>query len=117
MICPGGTAALTYDSNAPCEFARKLCVTCSEVDGVVRIKVQSNGLPNHCVTTIESAAAPVEKEWEVNFNPDTIGEQNYSTTDFSSSEATDAILCDRTVSESDKMNEASNYVAETRRML
>ena len=41
--CPrGGTV-----DGTTCTFPRMLCVTCKETDGQVRIRVQSNSLPNH----------------------------------------------------------------------
>jgi hypothetical protein len=41
--CPG-----TVDGDV-CTFTYKLCVSCSNVGGNVKIRVQSNGLPSHCV--------------------------------------------------------------------
>ena len=58
MRCPGTTSEATYTTSSPCTYTRKLCVTCSEVSSVVKIKVQTNALPNHCFySTVNFAAA------------------------------------------------------------
>ena len=85
MRCPNASGSLTYTSDAPCEWTRKLCVTCSEVSGVVRIKVQDNGMPNHCINSVVNNAIPFENEWEVNFNPDMTNIENYTASDFATS--------------------------------
>lgn len=36
------------ESNGSCTWNRKLCVTCRSDQGTVKIRVQTNGLPNHC---------------------------------------------------------------------
>ena len=50
MRCPGGTTKAIYTTASPCTWKRKLCVTCATdaATGLVKIRVQSNGLPNHC---------------------------------------------------------------------
>ena len=41
-------------SGADCTWQRRLCVTCRvDADGVTRIRVQTNNLPNHCVQSIQ----------------------------------------------------------------
>ena len=85
--------------------------------GVVRIKVQSNAMPNHCINSTVNNAVASENEWEVNFNPDMSSIQNYSTSDFGSSAATDEILCDLQRTAATNMNSASNFVMGSRRML
>ena len=42
MRCPNGDGSQYYDSDSPCTFERKLCVTCSEKNGVTYIRVQNN---------------------------------------------------------------------------
>lgn len=49
--CAVGTNMCTNQaatSGGNCVFTRKLCVTCLSVNNVVQIRVQTNGLPNHC---------------------------------------------------------------------
>jgi len=56
--CPGGSGSSTYTSGSPCTFERALCVSCRDDGGVVKIKVQTNSLPNHCFTSkVNNAAA------------------------------------------------------------
>ena len=52
MMCPDGSGSQLYTEDNPCTFTRKLCATCSEVDDVVYIRVQSNEMPNHCFQAI-----------------------------------------------------------------
>ena len=73
MRCPGGDGAANYSSSNPCTSSRKLCVTCSESNGVVKVKVQSNGLPNHCINSTVNNAIEMENEWEVVWNSDVNG--------------------------------------------
>ena len=49
--CAVGTNLCTNQaatSGGNCVFTRRLCVTCATVNNVVQIRVQTNGLPNHC---------------------------------------------------------------------
>merc|ERR1712154_257476 len=42
-----------FNSEGICEWKRKLCVTCYvDDDDEVKIRLQTNSLPNHCVDTI-----------------------------------------------------------------
>jgi len=71
MRCPNTTSEGTYTSSSPCSFERKLCVSCSEdTDGVVKIKVQTNMMPNHCFTSTVNNAIPKDFEFEVTWQPD-----------------------------------------------
>lgn len=42
MMCPGGDGSQLYTESNPCEFTRKLCVTCQEKNNDVYIRIQSN---------------------------------------------------------------------------
>jgi len=88
---------------------RKLCVTCSDSSGTVRIKVQANGLPNHCLNATVNNALPTENTWEVNFNADVSSVMNYDDDDFDTSAKTDEILCDLQRTSSANMNAVSDY--------
>ena len=56
-----------------CEWERKLCVTCREVDGVTKIRLQTNNLPDHCIEN--KLADEMILDYEVNFNQqETYGE-------------------------------------------
>ena len=70
--CPGSNDAFDYTIDAPCTWQRKLCVTCSESNGDVYIRVQSNSLPNHCFYTFEKNPVETVTDWQVKFNPDPI---------------------------------------------
>ena len=78
-----------------CVFTRKLCVSCREdADGTVKVKVQSNALPNHCMNSTVNISQPQEVDWEVVWNADVTNYMNYSESDFDSSSKTDELLCD-----------------------
>ena len=77
MRCPGGEEMLEYSNAQPCSWRRKMCVTCSEEDGEVYIRVQSNSLPNHCFNSFEHNPKEIETDWKVKFNPDVTGQTYY----------------------------------------
>lgn len=52
--------------NDTCTFTRKLCVTCREDNGQVRVRVQSNSVPNHgyaAVSDIIDIHVDYEVDW------------------------------------------------------
>ena len=66
VSCPGSMI------DGVCVFQQKLCVTCiNGSSGVVRIRVQSNGLPRRCFEVPMTVAVSERNvDFEVNFNPD-----------------------------------------------
>ena len=98
MPCPGTpiVSGGKEPLNDPCSFNHKLCVTCSQAtsNDPVMIKVQSNGIPNHCFTSTVNQAEPSEVEWEVIWQPDTTNKNMIAPTAADTSKATDEILCD-----------------------
>jgi len=115
MRCPGTSGSATYTIENPCTFTRKLCVSCSDSSGVVKIKVQGNGLPDHCFHSTVNNASASSNEWDVVFNPDVEDIMNYSASDLDSSEKTDEILCDLQRTSSTNMNAASDFDLISRR--
>ena len=109
MRCPGTSGSATYTDSSPCTFTRKLCVTCAETNGQVRVTVSGNGLPNHCFFSTVNVAEAMENEWSAVWNPDVSNIMNYTSEDFNSSEKTDEILCDLQRTSSSNMNSASDY--------
>ena len=64
------SCAGTFDtSTQKCTWNRKMCATCTEVNGVVRIRVQSNGLPLSCYASPRVKPVDQDNDFEVNFNP------------------------------------------------
>ena len=115
LRCPGGTGASDFTTGSPCIFSRKLCVTCSETGGVVKIKVQANGLPNHCFNSTVNNAVASENTWEVNWNVDVSSIQNYQTTNIDSEAKTSELLCDLQRTSSANMLTQSGYLLEIQR--
>ena len=95
MKCPGTSKEQIYTTESPCKFTRKLCVTCYVEDKVVRVKVNANGMPNHCFNNSNpSSAKASEMTWTVNWNPDVSEVENYRKSQFDTAAKTDEILCD-----------------------
>lgn len=51
-----------------CYWKRKLCVTCRDDNGVTKIRVQSNNLPDHCVSPTNNKVKAKNFDYEVVFN-------------------------------------------------
>ena len=73
MRCPGTSGEATYTSSSPCTYERKLCVSCYDDGGTTYIKVQANGLPNHCFHSVVNVSSAMEHEWTAVFNADVSG--------------------------------------------
>lgn len=120
MRCPGGTTSATFAVGSECKWTRKLCVTCSTTAaGVVQIRTQTNGLPNHCFQGGVSNAAAKNTDWTVNFNPDVTGMIQYAATAIDSSTKVTELLCDIQRTASANMIAMNGYTANTatRRLL
>lgn len=116
MRCPGGSGSSTYTSGSPCTWTRKLCVTCTESGSVVKIKVQANNLPNHCVNATVNNPVGDEQEWDVVWQPDVTNIMNYQASDFDTVTKTSNLMCDLiNITASSNMNAASDYSIESRR--
>ena len=59
--CPE-EGTLTYPS---CEYVRRLCVSCFMDDDTVMIRVQTNGMPNHCWRSPSVAPEYHTIDWQV----------------------------------------------------
>lgn len=78
---------------------------------MVKITVDSNGLPNHCFyDTTPNTAEAIDNTWTVNWNPDVTGKLNYQASDFDSESKTTEILCDIQRTSSNNMMSESGYV-------
>ena len=53
-------------SGEVCSWERKLCVTCRDDNGVTKIRIQSNNLPDHCIQN--KLAKALNFDYEVIFN-------------------------------------------------
>ena len=109
MRCPGASGSSTYDAGSPCTWTRKLCVSCSTVNGVVKIRVQTNNLPNHCMNATVNNAKEQVQDWTVTWQPDVSNIKNYKDSDFDTSAKTEEILCDIQRTAKSNMNAASAY--------
>ncbi|CAF1335310.1 unnamed protein product [Adineta steineri] len=64
VTCPGTTI------NGVCVWQRKLSAVCRNASGVIKIRIQTNGLPPRCAAVPSSTFAELNVDFEVNFNPD-----------------------------------------------
>ena len=94
MWCPNASSTQTYTTSSPCEFTRKLCVTCSETNGQVYIRAQSNQMPNHCFQATNATPTPINSDFTVLFNRDVTGQVNYAETSYDTSAEVTELLCD-----------------------
>ncbi|CAF1140539.1 unnamed protein product [Adineta ricciae] len=63
MVCPGQTI------NGVCVWKRKLSVVCRNASGIIKIRIQTNGLPPRCAAVPMGTFAELNVDFEVNFNP------------------------------------------------
>jgi len=54
-------------SGSTCTWNRKLCVTCIDTGSKIQIRVQTNGLPNHCYKSPVTALVEVELDYTVDW--------------------------------------------------
>uniref|UniRef100_A0A7S1G3J0 YHYH domain-containing protein n=1 Tax=Bicosoecida sp. CB-2014 TaxID=1486930 RepID=A0A7S1G3J0_9STRA len=85
--CPVGGVV---GDDGSCSWWRRLCVTCRDDAGTVRVRVQSNGLPDHCFGSPHQAPAPLDIDYEVEFDADVDDPAHAPTT----GAEIDALLCD-----------------------
>ncbi len=57
-------------TGSSCAWNRKLCVSCTDVSGTIYVRVQSNGLPNHCYYSPNIGIMELDIDFQVKFNVD-----------------------------------------------
>jgi len=64
--CPTGTG---FSGNeAACSWTRKLCVTClTGADSKVKVRVQTNNLPNHCFNSPKDSVTAMDIDYLANW--------------------------------------------------
>lgn len=67
VTCADVGACAGTESGSNCTWNRKLCVSCRDASGTVKIRVQTNGLPSHCYKTPQTAPAELTVDWEVDW--------------------------------------------------
>lgn len=100
LTCSGDDSVCVGDErgteNAVCAHNYVLCVTCEERDSVAYIRVQANGMFNHCWRSNHLGASGQYRtyDFETVWNPDVYGKMNYGSTHFEDTNDTENILCD-----------------------
>lgn len=91
-----GTDSYSLNVAQTCTHAMKLCVTCKQTSSVF-IRVQSNGMPNHCYSANYSPLQyyPDYKvfDWTVKWNSDVYRTVNYGLGLVDTQTETDDLLC------------------------
>ncbi len=63
VVCPG------QNISGVCVWQRKLSAVCRNASGVIKIRIQTNGLPPRCASVPQGIFAELNADFEVNFNP------------------------------------------------
>mmetsp|Transcript_107713 Transcript_107713/g.246699 ORF Transcript_107713/g.246699 Transcript_107713/m.246699 type:complete len:402 (+) Transcript_107713:502-1707(+) len=79
-------------SGTTCTWTRRLCVSCVESGGVVRIRLQTNGLPGHCYSSPVITPAELDVDFSAIFSPALDPSDPKEAPD--SQVAVDSLLCD-----------------------
>jgi hypothetical protein len=64
VVCPG------VNISGVCVWQRKLSAVCRNASGIIKIRIQTNGLPPRCASVPMGIFAELNVDFEVNFNPD-----------------------------------------------
>ena len=64
VVCPGTTYG------GVCVWQRKLSAVCRSANGIIKIRIQTNGLPPRCASVPQGTFVELNVDFEVNFNPD-----------------------------------------------
>lgn len=102
LMCTGDATWCVGDTtsdatNTVCSHNYFTCVTCADDSGVIKIRVQSNNMPNVCWQTNTlnpNVAKYVTVDFKVTWNADMTDIINYDSTYFDSSSDTESTLCD-----------------------
>ncbi len=63
VVCPG------QNISGVCVWQRKLSAVCRNASGVIKIRIQTNGLPPRCASVPQGSFIELDADFEVNFNP------------------------------------------------
>jgi hypothetical protein len=110
MHCPGATGSGVFSATNPCTWQRKLCVTCSEINGVTYVRSQTNTLPNHCFNTVTANPIEAETDWQVIFNRDVAKTLNYPANSVDTPAEVSDVLCNREITDVTKMLAGNHFV-------
>ncbi|CAF1396730.1 unnamed protein product [Adineta steineri] len=100
IVCPG------QNITGGCIWQRKLSAICRNASGIIKIRIQTNGLPPRCANVPMGSFVELNVDFEVNFNPDVnINSPNYNLNDTSSLSQTICTLTNPSV-----VPLASNFV-------
>ena len=101
----------TGTASASCGVDRKLCVSCRDDGGTVKIRYQSNGMPTICYQTTNIPNYPTDQkiDFEVTWNADMTGVMNYAAADVDDYEETHDLLCSITRTADSHMHSSAQF--------
>jgi hypothetical protein len=86
VYCPGQNI-----TGVGCVWQRKLSAVCRNASGVIKIRIQTNGLPPRCASVPAGPFVQLDVDFEVNFNPDV--NVNSPNQDFTSVSSLSQFMC------------------------
>ena len=95
-------------SGTSCTWQRKLCVSCFNQGGKVKVRAQTNGLPNHCYKTPTDVPAEVEMDWTVNWMED-VTNMNTTPESVNNQEDLNDLICNILRSKDDNIPSQCQY--------
>jgi hypothetical protein len=67
--CPDSSTGTGLTTTATCTWTRRLCVSCYQTGSDVYMRVQTNGLPNHCYSVLNTERVKTTViDYSVKFN-------------------------------------------------
>ena len=111
VTCTGQQACpTTVGGTAPnCAWPRKLCVSCLEESNKVYIRIQSNGLPDHCYG---GPPAVIQTQYDVKMVFDGASDL-YTTKTFADQDAFDTFACNNARGTATNIQSASDFTVVT----
>lgn len=109
--CAG--SAQTDPQESSCTHKSYMCLACLTYNGEVKIRVQSNNMPNTCWQTNPNSpnvADYVNVDFRVTWNADMTRVLNYLDSDFATPADVDTVLCDLQRTSSSNMHSSITYV-------
>lgn len=108
VSCENVGACAGTESGSTCSWERKLCVTCRDDGGVIKIRVETNGLPSHCYASPQTAPVSLTMDYEVEWMSTAVDNPYSQAQD---QDALNALLCDDlTSAKSDYIPSSAGYV-------
>ena len=94
------------DTSLQCIWTRQLCVTCRQVGNEVKIRIQTNAMPDHCYYSPMVPPVPKYIDYEVAFDKDINGRRFAP----ESNSELDQIVCNKTMVSDEQVPAEYNFI-------